>query len=82
MVTDKFLDVSLDFLGAVPYDMSLKKAVQKQLPVTLAYPGSEAAKAFKNMSQRINKWPVAQTLGGQLEFFVERLIAYNSNSLH
>ena len=82
MVTDKFLDVSLDFLGAVPYDQNLKKAVQKQLPVSLAYPGSEAAKAFKGMSQRINKWPVAQTLGGQLEFFVERLIAYNSSSLH
>jgi len=80
MVTDKFLDVSLDFLGAVPYDQSLKKAVQKQLPVTMAFPGSEAAKAFKQMSQRINKWPVAKTLGGQLEFFVERLIAFSNSA--
>ncbi len=80
MVTDKFLDVSLDFLGAVPYDANLKKAVQKQKPVTLAFPGSESAKAFKGIAQRIDKWPVAKSLGGQLEFFVERLIAYNNNT--
>lgn len=79
MVTDKFLDVSLDFLGAVPYDAHLKKAVQKQMPVTLAYPGCEAAKSFVQMSQKVNKWPAAKGSGGQLEFFVERLIAYNND---
>jgi len=80
MVTDKFLDVSLDFLGAVPYDKSVKMAVQKQKPVTLAFPSSPAAKAFYQMSQKIVRWPFAKTPGGQLEFFVERLIAYNNNS--
>lgn len=80
MVTDKFLDVSLDFLGAVPYDKSIKMAVQKQKPVTLAYPGSQAAKAFQQMSQKVVRWPFSKTPGGHLEFFVERLIAYNNNS--
>ncbi|MFK5984493.1 MAG: MinD/ParA family protein [Pseudomonadota bacterium] len=79
MVTDKFLDVSLDFLGAVPYDINLKKAVQKQSPVILSYPGSDAAKAFTQMAQRVNKWPVAKSIGGQLEFFVERLITFNNS---
>lgn len=79
MVTDKFLNISLDFLGVVPYDMHLKKAVQNQQPVTMAFPGANASKSFVQMSQRINKWPLAQGSGGQLEFFVERLIAYNSD---
>jgi len=79
MVTDKFLDVSLDFLGVVPYDKSIKAAVQKQKPVTLAYPNSQATKAFNQMSQKIVRWPYAKTPGGHLEFFVERLIAYNNN---
>ncbi len=81
MVTDRFLDVSLDFLGTVPYDNNLKKAVQKQSPITLSYPGSAASKVFKQMAQKIMKWPVPRNATGQLSFFVERLIAYNNNKV-
>ncbi len=79
MVTDKFLDASLSFLGSVPYDRELKKAVQKQSPVVLSYPGSQAAKTFVAMAQKIDRWSTPKTAGGQLEFFVERLIAYNND---
>ncbi|MBF0264417.1 MAG: MinD/ParA family protein [Gammaproteobacteria bacterium] len=78
MVTDKFLDASLGFMGTIPYDQNLKKAVQKQMPITLSFPNSPASKSFAQMGQLINKWPVARSAGGQLEFFVERLIAYNN----
>jgi len=76
-VTDKFLDVSLDFLGAVPFDTYLRKAVKRQTAVSRAYPRSPSAQAFKMMAQKINKWPMPKRPGGHLEFFVERLI--NSN---
>lgn len=80
MVTDRFLNVSMRFLGCVPYDVELKKAVQKQTPVTLSFPQSKAAKAFVSMASRIDRWPQPTSAGGQLEFFVERLIAYNNES--
>ncbi len=73
-VTDRFLDVTLDFLGTVPYDEYLRKAVQKQRSVVDAYPRSKAAIAFKNLGQRADNWPVPTLAGGHLEFFVERLI--------
>lgn len=79
MVTDKFLDVSLDFLGSVPMDNYLKQAVQKQSPVSIRYPGSESAKAFQKMAEKIAKWPIPKNAGGQLSFFVERLITYNNS---
>lgn len=72
-VTDRFLDVALSFMGTVPYDEYLRKAVQRQKAVVDAYPRSKAAIAFKGLAERADKWPVPKTANGYLEFFVERL---------
>ena len=73
-VCDRYLDVTLHFLGTVPRDDLLRKAVQKQSPVVAAYPGSRAAKAFREIAKKTEKWPVPTGMSGKLEFFVERLI--------
>lgn len=73
-VTDKFLDVMLDFVGVVPYDEYLRKSVRKQRAVVEAFPRSKASVAFKEMAVRIDNWPVPRGAGGHVEFFVERLI--------
>jgi flagellar biosynthesis protein FlhG len=73
-VTDKYLDVQLDFMGMVPYDDFLKKAVQRQKAVIDAYPRSKSALAFKSLSVKADKWPIQGIAGGHVEFFVERLI--------
>ena len=73
-VTDKFLDVQLDFMGVVPFDDFLRRSVQKQKAVVDAYPRSKAALAFKTLAQKADKWPVPQNAGGHVEFFIERLI--------
>lgn len=74
-VTDKFLDVSLDFMGAIPFDTYLRKSVKKQTAVSIAYPRSPSAQAFNMVAQKINNWPMPKRAGGHLEFFVERLIS-------
>jgi flagellar biosynthesis protein FlhG len=73
-VTDKYLDVQLDFMGIVPYDDFLKKAIQKQKAVIDAFPRSKSALAFKSLSAKADKWPIQGNAGGHVEFFVERLI--------
>ncbi|HHH43996.1 MAG TPA: MinD/ParA family protein [Gammaproteobacteria bacterium] len=73
-VTDRYLDVTLEFMGVVPQDDYLRKAVRKQRAVVQAFPRSRAAMAFKNLAQKTDKWPVPSAAGGHLEFFVERLI--------
>jgi flagellar biosynthesis protein FlhG len=73
-VTDRFLDITLDFMGVVPFDDYLKKAVQKQKALVDAYPRSRGALAFKKLAQIADKWPVPKRAAGHLEFFVERLI--------
>lgn len=77
-VTDRFLDVTLDFMGSVPYDTSVRKAVQQQKAVVESYPGSKVAQAFQKMAGRALDWPVPREAGGHLEFFVERLIEYTN----
>lgn len=76
-VTDRFLDVALDYAGAVPYDDCLLKAVQRQRAVVDAYPRSKAAAAFRTLAQKAANWPLPEMATGKMEFFVERLIHAN-----
>jgi flagellar biosynthesis protein FlhG len=71
---ERFLEITPTFLGAIPHDERLRKAVQKQQAVVEAYPSSPSATALKKIARSIDEWPLARQAGGQLEFFVERLI--------
>jgi len=77
-VTDKYLDVSLSYTGAVPFDDYLRRSVQKQSPVLEAFPRSKAALAMRNLARTIDGWPIKIQAGGYLEFFVERMIEYST----
>ncbi len=77
-VTDRYLDVTLDYFGSVPKDEALAKAVQMQQPVVSAFPQSPAALALKSLARKVEQWPVVNAPSGQLEFFVERMIHYSA----
>ncbi|HEC16937.1 MAG TPA: MinD/ParA family protein [Sedimenticola sp.] len=79
-VTERYLDVMLNFMGSIPYDESLRKAVKGQRPVVCAYPRSPASRAFKNLAKKADNWPVPAGASGHLQFFVERLIQYASHN--
>lgn len=76
-VTDQYLDVTLKYEGAIPFDGAVRKAVQRQSPVVNSFPGSRAAQAFKKIAQGADKWPVPSKARGHLEFFMERLLENN-----
>jgi len=79
-VTDRYLDVMLSYIGSIPYDDNLRKAVRSQKPVVLAFPRSRSALTFKNLAKKADNWPVPEGVGGHLQFFVERLIQFSSQS--
>lgn len=74
MVCDRFLDVNLDFMGIVPFDEDLRRAVKKQRAVVEYLPRSKSAVAFTHLAKKIEFWPVQKQPRGNMEFFVERLI--------
>jgi flagellar biosynthesis protein FlhG len=74
-VAEQFLDVRLDYLGAVPFDERVHDAVKKQKAVIIAYPDSSASKAFYQMAKKVEDWPSKRSVGGNTSFFLERLVA-------
>lgn len=73
-VSEQFLQVKLDYLGAIPFDEQVHQAVKRQKPVLMAYPDSHAAASIKELAARVTKWPIKSLLGGNTSFFLERLV--------
>jgi flagellar biosynthesis protein FlhG len=73
-VTTRFLDVVLDFVGEIPEDEYLRRAVRAQRTVSDAYPASASAQAFRKFAAKATAWPIPDSPRGNLEFFVERLV--------
>lgn len=77
-VCEQFLDVTIEYLGTVPFDHDLREAVQKQSPVVIARPDSMAAKSFREIAQTVENWPIPTGITGYLQFFVESLMQQNA----
>jgi flagellar biosynthesis protein FlhG len=73
-VCDRFLNVTLEFAGSVPFDDYLRRAVQRQAAVVEAFPATHASIALKNLALKADRWPVPQAARGHLEFFIERMV--------
>lgn len=74
-VSGQFLDVQLDYLGAIPFDENIHKSVKKQNPILIAYPDSPAAHALRELAESVSNWSFKPSLGGNTSFFLERLVA-------
>lgn len=79
-VADRYLDVMLNYVGSIPYDNDLRKAVKGQKSIVQAFPRSRASQAFKNLAKKADNWPVPVGVSGHLQFFVERLIQYSNHN--
>ncbi len=73
-VCERFLDVSLQYLGQVPFDENVRKAVQKQKALLEFAPSSKASVAIRALAKAVDQWPLPSAPTGRLEFFVERLL--------
>ena len=76
-VTEQFLDVTLDYLGAIPYDDCLRKSVKQQKAVVKAYPSAKATRAFCKIATSVCEWPDNQEQVGHSSFFLEQLVQLN-----
>lgn len=72
-VTGRFLDVAVDHAGTIPWDEYLARAVQQQMPVVGAFPGSWSSLAFKKLAERADNWDTPAEASGGIQFFMERI---------
>ena len=53
VVSDKFLSIPITYIGSVPMDDQISKAVMKQKPVSVINPDAPAAKAIRQIAEEI-----------------------------
>ena len=71
---ERFLDVTLQYLGHIPFDEQVRLAVQKQTPLLQFAPRSKAAQAIHVLANKVIGWPTPKHASGHMEFFVEHLL--------
>lgn len=72
-VADRYLDISINYLGSVPFDENLQKAVREQRAITDLYPHSKASEEFYNIARAIlDSQPKKVT--GNIQFLWKRLV--------
>lgn len=54
-VVAKFLKVHIDYLGQIPYDEKLSKAIMKQQPVALMYPNAASSRALMEIATCVER---------------------------
>ena len=52
-VSEKFLDIPLQYTGAVPFDANISRSVMKQVPVMISYPSSPSAIAIEKIAESL-----------------------------
>ncbi|GIX22633.1 MAG: site-determining protein [Gammaproteobacteria bacterium] len=80
-VVTRFLDVTLDYAGMVPFDEQLRKAVQARSAVVEAYPRARASEAFRRLAATVDGWPLLEQASGHVQFFLERLVGADALAL-
>ncbi len=78
-VVDRFLgSLSLDYLGFVPLDDHVTKAVRCQKAVLDLYPKSLASRSFVELAKVIAQKPIQTRGNGNLQFFWKQLLQGSS----
>lgn len=53
VVVNKFLSIQLEYLGAIPQDDAVLRAVMQQSPVSIKMPASRSSKAFESLAEQL-----------------------------
>ena len=53
LVVKNFLNIDIDYLGAIPHDDNMSKAILKQVPIVLSAPESKAAKSITAIAAKL-----------------------------
>lgn len=78
---ERFLQVDLNYLGAVPSDSSVNQSVMQQRPVIELYPSSKASMAIQAIGRRIDEDFWQYRVKGGLQFFFEQILAVNADGV-
>lgn len=75
MVAARFMaSIAIDYVGFIPWDRHLLKAVSKREPVTCCYPEASSSQSFKVLAKFLLSRMNGKPNDGNIKFFWKRLI--------
>jgi flagellar biosynthesis protein FlhG len=74
MVANRYLDISIDYLGSIPDDRQMVDSIRKQKVISELYPQSKITQAFRQLAGRICSEPTQTSPKGNLQFFWKKLL--------
>ena len=57
LVTDRFLDIRIEYLGCIFHDEKVTRGVKSQKLVSELYPDAQASKCFRDLARKISAMP-------------------------
>ena len=77
LVTDRFLDISSEYLGCILYDAKVTKGVKNQKIVSELYPDAQSSGCFKDLARKIANSPPLNLPQGGSNLFWRHLVQNN-----
>lgn len=78
MVSNRYLDISIDYLGSIPTDKLMVEAIRKQKVYVDTHPSSEVSEAFISLANRLCTEKTHSKPKGNLQFFWKKLLNIGS----
>lgn len=78
MVANRYLDISIDYIGSIPRDKMMVDAIRKQQVLVQLYPESKTAGAFQALARTVVQEPQSIAPKGSIQFFWKRLLEFGA----
>ena len=78
MVANRYLDISIDYMGSIPRDKQMIDAIRKQQVMVQLYPESKTSAAFEALAGNLLQEPQSLEAKGSIQFFWKRLLDFGN----
>jgi flagellar biosynthesis protein FlhG len=78
MVSNRYLDISIDYLGSIPADKLMLDAIRKQKVIVEMFPSSRISIAFNELAARLCSEHPPSLPKGNIQFFWKKLLNFGS----
>ncbi|MBD1400446.1 MinD/ParA family protein [Pelovirga terrestris] len=80
MVSGRYLDIFIDYLGAIPFDRKMHDSVRQQRVMIELYPDSKVAKSFVELAATLMEIPQNNQAQGTLQFFWKQFLGVGAEA--
>jgi len=77
IVSNRYLDISINYLGCIPQNQRMQEAVRRQKPIVELYPGLRISSAFAGLARTLIEAPRDRDPKGTMQFFWKQFFTMN-----